>query len=527
MSLTRETAKAATLVIVITIISKMLGFTREMAIGAVYGATSVTDAYLVAIVIPTILFVSIFTAVKTSFIPLFTELITKISRERAYRFTNNLINILLFISTILVLIGIIFAPQIIRIIAIGFDEPTYILTVKLTRLAFPMTYFIGMAYILTGILHAQREYVVPALIGIPYNISILFFLLFLSDTFSINGLVVATIIGSLFQVLIQFPFTRQQGYLYHFLFDLKDDSIIKLSKLVVPVILGMAVQQVNVLVDRMLASGLVEGSISALNFANRLNGFVYGVFTYTIAVIMFPLFSKFIAENNMQKFKEAVSRSTNIILIIIIPITAGSIVLREPIVRVLFERGQFNSRATLMTASALLYYSIGMSAFGLRELYNRVFYSLQDTKTPMVNGIYAVVINIILNIILVRYMAHSGLAFATSISAIVTTILLIININKKIDGINFLPVIRTFLKTAFASAVMGILVMVLNNFLTLRFGTSRFLLNFINLSLCIFAGFVVYLALIYILKIPELDFIIKNMPGQRILERAGLIRKQG
>jgi putative peptidoglycan lipid II flippase len=527
MSLTRETAKAATLVIIITVVSKVLGFTREMAIGAVYGATSVTDAYLVAIVVPAILFVSVFEALKTSFIPLFTELFTNKGEKKAYQFTNNLINILLFISIILILIGIIFAPQIIRVIAIGFDESTYDLTVKLTRLAFPMICFVGLAYIFTGILQAQREFVIPALIGIPYNFSILFFLLFLSGTFDVKGLVVATVVGSLFQVLIQFPFAKQKGYSYYFLFDLKDNTIIRLGKLVVPVILGMAVQQVNVLVDRMLASGLVEGSISALNFANRLNGFVYGVFTYTIATIMFPLFSKFIAENNIQKFKEAIIMSTNVIFIIIMPITAGSIVLREPIVRVLFERGQFDSRATLMTASALLFYSIGMFAFGLRDLYNRVFYSLQDTKTPMINGIYAVVINIVLNIILVRFMAHSGLAFATSISAIVTTVLLIININKRIEGINFVPVVNTFLKTTFASGVMGILVAVLNNFLTLRFGTTRFLFDFANLSVCISAGFIVYLALIYILKIPELDFIIKNMPGQRILERAGLIRKQG
>jgi putative peptidoglycan lipid II flippase len=504
----------------------VLGFAREMAVGAIYGATSVTDAYLVAIVVPTILFVSVFTALSTSFIPLFTELSTHKGKKDAYLFTNNLINILLLISLILVIIGILFAPQIIRFIALGFDDDAYNLTVKLTRLAFPMIIFIGLAYVLTGVLQSQREFVVPASIGIPCNISILVFLLFLSHRFDIKGLIIATLVGYLLQVVIQFPSARALGYSYEFIFNLRDVTIIKLGRLVVPVILGMAVQQINVLVDRMLASGLAEGSIAALNFANKLNGFVFGVFTLSIATIMFPLFSKFIAENNMQKFKEAIIRSTNVIFIIIMPITAGSIVLREPIVRVLFERGQFDSRATLMTASALLFYSIGMSAFGLRDLYNRVFYSLQDTKTPMINGIYAVVINIVLNIILVRFMAHSGLAFATSISAIITTVLLIININKKIDGINFVPVVHTFLKTAFASGVMGILVAVLNNFLTLRFGTSRFLFDFANLSACIFAGFVIYLALIYILKIPELDFLIKNMPGQRILERAGLIRKR-
>ena len=282
--------------------------------------------------------------------------------------------------------------------------------------------------------HAQNEFTIPAAIGFP-SASILIFIFFISKiyyTWACN----VSLLSDIFKQH-PIPFSKRNGFKYKFIFDLKDETIIKLGMLVIPVILGMSVQQLNSLVDKMLASGLAEGSISALNFANRLNGFVYGVFTHNTAVVLYPILSKFAVEDRLDALKEAIIKTTNVVLLIVIPITVGSIVLREPIVRVLFEWGQFDERAVQMTASALLYYSIVMVAFGLRDLYNRIFYSIQDTKTPMLNGIYAVIINIVLNLILVRFMANNGLALATSISGIITTLFIINKLRKQIKGINF------------------------------------------------------------------------------------------
>ncbi|HHU70139.1 MAG TPA: murein biosynthesis integral membrane protein MurJ [Thermoanaerobacterales bacterium] len=523
MGLTREAAKAVSIVMVITIASKVMGFARDMAVGAVYGATSITDAYLVSLSIPSIVFGSAFAALSTTFIPMFVELTVQKGKDEAYKFTNNLINILFVFMIVIVLLGILFAPQLVRIVAFGFEGEVYNLAVELTRLAFPMIIFIALAYIFTGILHAQNEFTIPAAIGFPYNASILIFLFFLSQKFTIHGLVIATVIGAFLQAAIQYPSVKRNGFKYKFIFDLKDETIIKLGMLVIPVILGMSVQQLNSLVDKMLASGLAEGSISALNFANRLNGFVYGVFTHNTAVVLYPILSKFAVEDRLDALKEAIIKTTNVVLLIVIPITVGSIVLREPIVRVLFEWGQFDERAVQMTASALLYYSIGMVAFGLRDLYNRIFYSIQDTKTPMLNGIYAVIINIVLNLILVRFMAHNGLALATSISGIITTLFIINKLRKQIKGINFRLVAETFVKISVASAIMGIFVYFMNHYINLKIVTGFLPYQILSLVLCILGGFIVYMALIYLFKIREFQIIMNNLPA-KILTRLRLGR---
>src|SRR5699024_3854161 len=175
------------------------------------------------------------------------------------------------------------------------------------------------------------------------------------------------------------------------------------------------------LVDRTIASRVVEGGITALNYANRLNGFIQGIFVLSISTALYPMISKMAAENNMQGLKKSVAEAISGINLLVIPATVGSMVFAEPVVMLLFGRGAFDSNAISLTTAALFYYSIGMLGFGLREVLSRAFYSLQDTKTPAINAAIAVVINIVLNIVLSKFMGIGGLALATSISAIVCT----------------------------------------------------------------------------------------------------------
>ena len=170
-----------------------------------------------------------------------------------------------------------------------------------------------------------------------------------------------------------------------------------------PVFVGVAVNQVNGLVDKTLASTLVEGSISALNYANKLNEFVMGIFIVSITSVIYPLLSKLSAANNKEEFNNSIVKSINYVILLVIPISIGAMVLSTPIVKLLFERGAFDLRATQMTSSALFCYSIGIIGFGLRDILSRVFYSIQDTKTPMINGAIAMALNIVLNLILIIY----------------------------------------------------------------------------------------------------------------------------
>ena len=177
-----------------------------------------------------------------------------------------------------------------------------------------------------------------------------------------------------------------------------------MSWLIGPVLIGVAVNQINTMVDRTLASTLVEGSISALNYANKLNGFVMALFITSVGAVIYPMLSKLSSEDNKEKFISSVVQSINSVILLVIPISIGAIVLATPIVKLLFQRGEFDARATSMTAIALIMYSIGMVAFGLRDIIGKVFYALKDTKTPMINGAIAMIMNIVLNIILVKYL---------------------------------------------------------------------------------------------------------------------------
>ena len=483
--------KATIVVMMITLLSKITGFFREIVLGSTYGATYVTDAYLVSQTIPQMLFASVTAAIATTYIPLYSRIMVEKGREEAVKFTNKIITAVLFGSMVVTFLGVIFARPIVSFIAMGFKGEALKLAVGFTRLAFPMVIFIGLSNIFQGFLQSNSEFAVPALIGIPYNF-IIIAALFLHDMVGPYGLVAATLAGSALQLLLLLIYAFQKGYRYRTVIDLKDGDVIKVASLSVPVMMGAAVQQLNTLIDRMLASGLPEGSIAALNFANKLNGFVYGLFSMSISVVIYPLLSRLTAEDNMVEFKEKLVKALNVITLIILPVTAGAVVLSHPIVSVLFERGEFTGRATSMTASALIFYSLGMVFYGYRDVLNRTFYSLQDTKTPMINGMMTVGFNIVMNLVLVRYMQHSGLALATSLSAAVTTILLILNLKKKISGLGGKKILGVFIKSAASSIIMGFAVLWLYGISSAYIAATGKLVSIVILGLIIGLGAIFY-----------------------------------
>ena len=261
--------KATFIVMLITLISKITGFFREILLGSKYGATYVTDAYLVSLTIPQMLFASIATAIVTTYIPLYSKIRVEQGSQEGIRFTNKIIHIVLLGSAVLTVFGMIFTKPIVSVIAMGFKGEVLDLAIKFTRITFPMIIFIGLCRIFIGFLQSNNEFTLPAFIGIPNNI-IIISMLFLSNSVGSYGLVFGALAGAVLEAIILIPGARKKGYTYKRIIDLKDPYVIKVATLAIPVMLGGAVQQLNTLIDRMLASGLPEGSISALNFANRL-----------------------------------------------------------------------------------------------------------------------------------------------------------------------------------------------------------------------------------------------------------------
>jgi putative peptidoglycan lipid II flippase len=285
-----------------------------------------------------------------------------------------------------------------------------------------------------------------------------------------------------------------------------------------PIIMGTSVNEINVLVNRTLASGLAVGGISALNYANRLNGFVQGLFVASISTVMYPMISKMAAENNLKGLKGYVSEAISMINLLVIPATIGAMIFSKEIVALLFGRGAFTAEAIDMTANALFYYSLGMIAFGLRDILSRAFYALQDTKTPMINATIGVAINIILNIVLSRFLGIGGLAFATSIAGVVSAILMFVTLRKKLGPFGLKEIIRSFLKISIASVLMGLI----------AYGSFWLLGQLVSenlaLLLAIGVGALTYAVFIYFMKIPEVDRtldVLKKKISLRVGEKRG------
>lgn len=510
MDKSNKPAKSALIIIIFTLGSKFLGFIRETLIASKFGSGIETDTFFVAIAATGLITGLISNAISTTFIPIMSEVESIEGRQGKIYHTNNIINIIIFISMILTILAWLLSPIIIRLTAKGFEGEQFRLAVTLTRVGLPMILFSGVIGTLTGFLHSEQRHLSSAATGFPFNFVYILFLLFLSSTFGIKGLMVAAVIAVMSQLLIQIPEARMAGFRYKFVFDIKDKYIRKVLYLSVPVLIGVAINDLNIIVDRTLASDLIAGSISALNYANKLNGLILGVFVSAITTVIFPLLAKESNNDNISGMKKIMGYGVNLILIITIPASVGLVVLATPIVQVAFERGAFTHNDTIMTSSALVFYSLGLVASSLRLLITRVYYSLQDTKTPMINGAISVGLNVVLNLILVQFMAHAGLAFATSIANTAATLSMFYGLRIKIGSLGTKEYITTLIKVGLASTVMGIVAYSTYNGLYKFLGVLK-LYNLIALLVAVGLAIIVYVVLCYVFKVEVVRDIIDKV----------------
>lgn len=494
--------KTATLLMIITIFSKILGFGREITLSYFYGASNISDAYLISLTIPTVIFSFIGIGISTGYIPMYSNIQRQYGENEGNRFTNNLSNITIIICTIMIIFGLIYTEPIVKLFASGFEGETLDLSVKFTKISLFGIYFTGLMHIFTGFLQIKGNYIIPALVGFPLNF-ITIAAIFLSSKINILVLAIGSVIATTSQLLLLIPFIYKKGYRHRLGIDIKDEHIKKMLYLVLPIIIGASVNEINVLVDRTLASSIAVGGISALNYANKLNGFVQGLCVTPILTVMYPTISKMAAEDNIIGLKKTLTESISSVSLLVIPAIIGAMIFADPVVELLFGRGAFDNQAISMTSNALFFYSIGMLGFGLKNILSRAFYSQQDTKTPMINSAIAVLLNIILNIILSKYLGIGGLALATSISALFSTVLLFISFRKKVGSFGMKNITISIIKTLFASLIMGLVAKMTYNILFKYMGVN------LTLIAAIIIGAAIYFVIIYFMKIDEVDSMVK------------------
>ncbi len=501
-----KVVKYAASLMAVTILAKIVGFAREQVLSFAYGASTYTDIYVMAMNIPNVIFAAIGAAISTTFIPIYCEISGNKGEKDAIKFTNNILTIVFILCIIIAFLGLVFTKPLLRVFAFGFRGETLSIAIHFTRILIFSIVFIGIANVLTAYLQVKNNFTVPGLISLPQNI-IVIISIFISMKYGPYAMVWGTLIGMSMQVLFQLPFAYKKGYKTKPYINLKDENLKKMLVLTGPVLVGVTVHQVNTMIDRSIASTLGEGSISALNFADRLNSFVLALFITSIVAVIYPMFSKLSTSNNKKMLEQYIVKSSNSIILLVMPVAVGAIILSTPIVKLLFERGAFEKTATQMTSIALAMYSVGLVAYGLRDVINKVFYSLQDTKTPMVYGAIAMGLNIVFNIILSKFIGHAGLALGTSLSAIVCTILLYINLGKKIGNFGQIKIIKTSIKALTASIVMGIITKIGYDYMISILGNS--LINELaSLSFSVLIGAIVYIVIIVMMKIEEVDMII-------------------
>jgi len=498
-----------------TLISRVLGLIRDQAIAFFFGASGITDAFYVAFKFPNMLR-EIFAegSMSAAVIPVLTDY-EKEDRQESRKLVRSLLGLSIVVVGGICVLGIYFAEPIVSVIAYGFraqgKEHLYEITVTLLRVMMPFLLFVSLASVLMGALNTRRIFFIPALSPAMFNFSLiatLSILAFRSDR-PIMAAAIGVVAGGFMQMAFQAPRFASEGYSLLPSFGFTHPGLRRVATLMLPVMIGTAaVTQVNAVIANMLGTFLPEGSVTYLFYAMRLIQFPVGIFGVAVGMAVLPSLSSHAHAGDMKSLKEDFSFSLRLLFFIGVPAMAGLMALRVPIVATLFQHGGWGAKATLGTADAVLFYSLGLWAIMGVKVLASTFYSLKDTRTPVKAALFAVAVNISLCLTLMGSMKHSGLALAQAIAAIVNFSLLFFLLRSRLGAFGGRAIAVSLLRAASASALMGIALWPLAS-MTVWIEPGRTLDKALLLAGVIAAGAGVYAAVSALMKSEELNFMVK------------------
>ncbi len=505
----KSISKAAGIVGLCTLLSRVLGLVRDIVVATLFGSGMAADAFFVAFRIPNLLR-RLFAegSLTIAFIPVFTEYLATRSKQEAFDLARTVLTVLSLILVIVTLLGVLGAPWIVRIQAFGFETggDRYELTVLLTRITFPYIFLISIVAFFMGVLNSLRRFAAPAAAPVFLNIGMIGAAYFISPHCPepVMGLAIGVLIGGVLQVVVQIPWLLKEGLRIFPRWDPSHPALRRIGLLMLPAIFGAAVYQLNQFVGTLLASFLPEGSISWLYYADRLVQFPLGVFAITVSTVALPSLSTQAAKKEEAGFARTLSHSLRLVFFVTIPSMAGLIILREPIVMVLFERGAFDSVSTAMTSAALFYYVLGLWAFsGIRVLVS-AFYAVQDTKTPVRVAVVALVANAAFSLLLMGPMRHAGLALSLSLASTLQFCVLVVMLRRKIRNFRLRSLVAAACRCTAAALLMAVgLRALLMTVLPIPAGGSL-AVKVGCLMLLVAVGFVLFVAAAKLLRCEEL-----------------------
>lgn len=502
----KNIAQSAGIIGLATLCSRILGFVRDVVIARLFGVYLYAQAFVIAFKIPNLLRDLVGEgATNAAFVPVFSEYTSPDKKKEFWELANVGMNVLLVILSVITLLGIIFSPFLVRLIAPGFsaNPVQFQTTVLLNRIIFPYILLIGLTAYSIGVLNSLRHFAIPAFAPCLLNISIIIFALIWGE--GIKGLASGVLVGGVLQLAVQIPVLYRKGLRFRFTNKFNHPQIKRIGKLMLPRLFSSAIYQLNNFVDTIfgsLAFVVGEGGVAALYFSYRLIQFPLGIFGNSLSQAILPTLSCQALDDDRTKLKETLSFGLRSIFFIMVPASVGFMVLSRPIIWTLFKGGKFDLYSAQATANALFFYSIGLFAYGANRVLQCGFFALKDTLTPTKVAALALAINITLNSVLMYPMKLSGLALATSLSGIFSFLILFFLLQKKVGGLNLKALFFYFSKIFLASIAMGAVCALI---MDLGIGGKSFLGKVVYLLLPIASGVIVYIICCLGLQVREVS----------------------
>jgi putative peptidoglycan lipid II flippase len=457
-------ARSAGVIGIATMTSRVLGLVREQVLAFYFGAGDAMDAFNVAYRVPNLvrdLFAE--GAMSAAFVPTFAKRLATGSRESSWHLASSVINALLLVTGAIVAAGIIFTEPLLSIVSGDFVNVPgkFELTAQLTRTMMPFLTLVALAAALMGMLNALGHFFIPALSPAMFNVGTIACALALIPFAPQLGVqpiaivAIGTLVGGLGQLVIQLPPLWREGFRYRPILDLKDEGLHRILLLMLPATIGLAATQINLFVNTMLATALGTGAVSWLNFAFRLMYLPIGLFGVSIATAATPTMARLANAGDYVQMRSTVAHALGLMMMLNVPATLGLIALASPIIALIFERGNFTAADTEATAAALRWYAVGLLGYSVVRIVSPIFYALGRARVPATVSVVSVLLNVLLNLLLVRVMGYTGLALGTSLAALINAATQLALLRLAIGGVEGRRVAITFLKIATASIAMA------------------------------------------------------------------------
>jgi len=466
-AINRVDTKAAGVVAVAVMCSRVLGLIREQVFAALFGGGRVMDAFTIAFRVPNFLR-DMFAegALSTAFVTTFSRTIATDGEASAWRLANKVATLTAVVLSALCLIGIALAPYIIAITAPGFDPDKAALTVWLARIMYPFILLVSLAALVMGMLNARHVFGVPAMASSFFNLgSILGGALigwWIDPHFgqrAATGLALGTLIGGGAQLAVQLPSLFKLGFRLRPDFRWRDAGVRAILRLMGPAVIAASSVQVNVLVNSIYASHLADGSVFSLQVAFRLMQLPLGMFGVTLGTVSLPVLARLVASGNVPQFRSELARSLRLVFLLTIPSTIGLMVLAEPIVSLLYQHGRFGAHDTAEAAGALRFYAVGLCAYAALKILVNAFYAIDKRRTPMLVSLAAIAVNALFGWFFTFELgwAQRGLAFSTGCVATINFLVLYVLMRRRVESFETGRMVRTLVRVGLAGGVLALI----------------------------------------------------------------------